>query len=209
MKRDDLTSRVATRIKEGLCWASEEPIEIFEDVREGEARVTCTASVDGLCLVFQLDRVGFPFLRQQKSVDWLVLVHLPDGSMDAHLVECKRKVNAHTWSDVKSQMASSVVRSFALAGVLNASIRRFYAYTAYRHDNLSARRSPDPIFARLPVGSGAVAGQEGTETRQARLGQLDWEAPEIVLQGVDAPLVHRRVQLDQASGVGRMELIAS
>jgi hypothetical protein len=209
VKRDDLTSRVAARIKDGLCWASEDPIEVFEDAKEGEARVTCTASAESLCLVFRLDRVGFPFLRPQKSVDWLLLVHLPDGSLDAHLVECKRKVNAHTWSDVKSQMAASVLRSFALVGALNATIRRFYGYTAYRHDNLAPSRSPDPIFARLPIGSGVVAGQEATETREARLGQMDWESPEILLQGVEAPITHRRVQLDQASGKGQTALIAT
>jgi len=101
-------------------------------------------------------------------------------------------------------MAGSITRSLALAGALRAEIRRFYCYTAYRNDRLSRRGAPDPLLARQPLGSVS----EPAETREARAGQLDWEVDEIRLEGVDTPVSHRRVQLDPASGTGRVELAA-
>jgi hypothetical protein len=202
--REELARRLAARIEDGFCWVSEAPIEVFEETAGGEARVTCTLSSEGVCLVFRLDEVGFPFLRQRKAVDWLVLLHVLDGSIDAHLIECKRTVSSGSWREIKSQMASSVTRGLALAGALGAQIRRFHCYTAYRNDRLST----DPVFARLPLGPGAVARAEPAETRGARLGHLDWEATEIVLEGMDTRVSHQRVPLDPVTGVGQVELSA-
>lgn len=209
MKRDQLASMLASRIAEGICWVSEDPIEIFEEASTGEAHVGCTFSPGSVGVFFRLDMVGFPFLRQKKSVDWLVLLHHPDGSLDAHLVECKLTVNAQSWHKTKDQMASSVTRCLALAGALGAEIRRFHGYTAYRNDRLSAPRSPDPVFSRLPLGPAAVAREEPTETREARLGQRDWQADEIRLEGVGTPVAHRRILLDPISGIGKVELQVS
>ena len=172
MTRDELERRLAERIADGFCQIGEAPIEIFEEAAAAKARVTCTFTAARVGLTFQLDKVGFPFLRRQKSVDWLVLVHLPEGLVDAHIIECKTTMGVSTWLDVKDQMSSSVMRTLALAGVLEAQIRRFYCYTAFRNDRLSVRRSPDPLLMRQPLGSGV----EPTETRPARAGQLDWEA---------------------------------
>lgn len=209
MTRDDLAQRLLARIADGFCWVSEEPVEVFEESAEGEARVTCTRPGGGLYLVFHLDDVGFPFLRQRKAVDWLLFVHDAEGAIDAHLIECKRTVNPSKWREIKEQMASSVTRTRALAGALGVEIRRFHGYTAFRNDRLSTRTAPDPVFTRLPLGPGAVARAEPAETRTARLGQLDWEAAEIAIGGVDAPVQHRRVPLDPASGVGQAELFGS
>jgi hypothetical protein len=200
----DLERRIAERIADGYCQIGKAPIEIFEDAKEGQARVTCAFSAAGVGLWLRLDKVGFPFLRRQKSVDWLVLVHLPAGSMDAHLIECKTTMGSKQWLEVKDQMSSSVVRALALAGALEVQIRRFFCYTAYRHDRLSIRRSPDPFLMRQPLGSCA----EPAETRRARTGQLDWEADEIRLDGVGTPIPHRRVPLDPDMGTGQAELLA-
>jgi hypothetical protein len=207
--RDDLASRLAARIADGVCWMSDDPVVIYEDATDGEARVTCTFPPGGVGLIFRLDEVGFPFLRQRASVGWLVLLCLPDGSMDAHLVECKRTVNWRKWHEIKGQMAASVTRCLALAGALRVEIRRFHGYTAHRNDRLSVPRSPDPVFTRLPLGPGAVAREEPAETREARVGQLDWDADEIRLEEVGAAVPHRRVPLDPLSGVGRLELITT
>ena len=209
MTRGDLVQSLAARIAYGVCWVSEDPVVLYEEALEGEARVTCALPPGRIGLVFRLDRVGFPFLRQKASVDWLVLLHLPDGSLDAHLVECKRTVDAGRWRETRGQMASSVTRCLALAGALGGTIRRFHGYTAYRNERLSPPRSPDPVFARLPVGPGAVAREEPAETREARVGQLDWETDEIHLEGAGAPVPHQRVPLDPGSGVGRVDLVAS
>jgi hypothetical protein len=111
-------------------------------------------------------------------------------------------VNPDKWREIKGQMAGSITRSLAVASVLRAKIRRFYCYTAYRNDRLSRRAAPDTLFARQPLGSGS----EPAETRGARVGQLDWEVDEIRFEGLDAPVPHHRIQLDPASGTGRVEL---
>jgi hypothetical protein len=206
VKRDQLANMLASRIADGVCWVSEAPIDIFEEASDGEAHVTCTFAPGSVGVFFRLEGMGFPYLRNQKSVDWLVLLHHTDGALDAHLVECKRTVNAQTWRKTKDQMASSVTRCLALAGALGAEIRRFHGYTAYRNDKLSAPRSPDPVFSRLPLGPGAVAREEPTETREARVGQRDWQAADILLEGFDTPVTHRRVLLDPSSGIGNVEL---
>lgn len=209
MTRDELGRRLAARIESGYCWACEGPFDLFEEIRGGEGRLTCTLPPGACGLVFHLDKVGFPFLRQRTSVDWLVLVHLPDGWVDAHLVEFKTTVNAYKWHETKGQMTSSVTRARALAGALQAPIRGFFSCTAYRNDLLSARCSPDPVFARLPIGSGAVARGEPEETRNVRAGALDWQVGAITLDGLDGPVPHRRAPLDPASGVGQVELASS
>ncbi len=207
MKWVKLANRLSSRFADGVCWVSEAPVDIFEEARDGEARVTCTFSPGSVGVFFKLDAVGFPFLRQKKSVDWLVLLLHPDGSLDAHLIECKRTVSFRTWYEIKLQMASSVTRSLALAGALGAEIRRFHGYTAYRKDELSAQQSPDPVFSRLPLGPGVVARAEPAETREARSGQCDWEATEIRLEGVDTLVTHRRVLLNPSSGIGKIEFL--
>lgn len=206
MTRDELDRRLTARIQDGFCWASEAPIEIFEENVTGEARVTCTFSSGAVGLVFRLEKVGFPFLRQAKSVDWLVLVHLPDGGLSAHLIECKRTVNQGKWHDIKEQMAASVTRGLALAGALGSEIRRFHCYTAYRNDRVSPQRSPDPVLEKLPVGPAATTRGEEADVREARIGELDWYAAEIRLDGLDVHVAHRRVQLEQSSGFGRIDL---
>jgi hypothetical protein len=210
MTRDELGRRLAARIADGVCWVSEAPIPVFEESSDGAAEISCTwpseAASGATGVAFRLDKMGFPFLRQRKAVDWLLLLHFTDGSIDAHLIECKRTVGADQWREIKLQMASSVTRGLALAGALGVQIRRFHAYTAYRNDRLSTHRSPDPVFIRLPIGPGAVAREEPAETRGARLGQLDWEAAEILLEGVSPRVSHVRVPLDPGTGSGQVEL---
>jgi hypothetical protein len=207
--RDNLARRLAARIADGVCWVSEEPVDVFEEASGGEARITCAFAAGEVGLIFRLDEMSFPFLRQKAAVDWLVLLHLPDGAFDAHLVECKRTVTWRKWHEIKGQMASSITRCRALAGALGGEIRRFHGYTAYRNDRLSTPRSPDPVFSRLPLGPGAVAQEEPAETREARAGHLDWEAGDLRLEGVGAVVPHRRVQLDPLSGVGSVVLSPS
>jgi hypothetical protein len=209
MKRDQLANRLTSRIADGVCWVSGAPVELFEEASDGEARVTCTFSPGSVGVFFKLDQVNFPFLRQKKSVDWLVFLLHPDGSLDAHLVECKRTVSWRKWYEIRIQMAASVTRSLALAGALGVEIRHFHSYTAYRNDEISARLSPDPVFSRLPLGPGVVARKEPAETREVRSGQRDWEAAEIRLEGVDVLVTHRRVPLASSSGIGNVELLVS
>jgi hypothetical protein len=206
--RDELGQRLAARIAEGFCWVGEEVVEIFEDSADGEARVTCALPPGGVGLVFRLDRVGFPFLRQRSAVDWLLFVHLTDGSVDAHLVEFKRTVNPFKWREVKEQMASSVTRTRALAGALGVEVREVHCYTAFRRDFLSLPATLAPVLVRSPVGSEEVARAEPAETHTGRLGQRDWGAPEISIDGVDTPVLHRRIQLDPTTGVGQTVLFS-
>lgn len=69
MTRDEFERRIAERIADGYCQIGKAPIEIFEDAKEGQARVTCAFSATGVGLWLRLDKVGFPFLRRQNFAD--------------------------------------------------------------------------------------------------------------------------------------------
>jgi hypothetical protein len=208
MTRDELGLCLGARIAEGYCWVCEGLVEIFENIVGAEGLVACTLPSAGVGLIFQLDKVGFPFLRQQKTVDWLLLVHLPDGSIDAHLVEFKTTVGLTTWRDVKEKMASSVTRARALVGALGVALRDVHCYTAFRNAKLSVPVARNPALTRGLIGSEDVVRAERADTRTARAVQLDWEAPEISIDGVDTPVLHRRIQLDPTTGVGQTVLFS-
>jgi hypothetical protein len=202
----DLGKRLDARIGDGFCWVSQAPISLYEELSDGEAQVTCAFSPDAVCLVFKLDRVAFPFLRPQRSVDWLLLLCHPDGLIEAHLVECKRKIDSKSWRDIKEQMSSSIIRALTLGGALGVEVARFFCYTAFRNDRISSRSSPDPVFAKIPIGPAEVAAAEPAASREARAGGFDWRGATIRIGTIDADVPHEKVQLDVATGVGRIDL---
>jgi hypothetical protein len=106
-------------------------------------------------------------------------------------------------------MNSSVVRALTLGGALGVEVARFFCYTAFRNDRLSPRSSPDPVFAKVPIGPARVAAAEPAASRDARAGEFDWRDATIWMDAIDAHVPHAKVKLDAATGVGQIVLLGA
>lgn len=96
-----------------------------------------------------------------------------------------------------------MVRLRALAGVLVLRLTRVVCYTAYCDDEIEPDSSPDPAEGKLMSGEDDGAPSEDRLLDlEARRRQFDWAGPRIHLRDVEAPIPHRKLQLDRVEGVG-------
>jgi hypothetical protein len=139
--------------------------------------------------------VPFGFLSKEtfgndSTADNAFLIHRADCHREAHVIECKKTINADEWIKAKRQIHSSLVRLAALAGVMDVRITRYVCYTAYREDRLEVRRNADPILFKVPIGGALDPVVEG---------QLDWFGDSLDLGGFLTGVPHRRLQVDPAT----------
>lgn len=190
----------------------EAPIKAIIEEREtaGEARVECDLPVGTRCVQWNLGTGKFQFLKEEKNADGALLVWRDDGSKDGsfevHIIECKRTLDQKKWSDALQQMRWTLARLLAISGTLGIPVGRACFYTAFRRDNLSSASSRNPALPRIPIGNRRTLLDDETELNWARRQQLDWENDEIAIVGFDGRFPHRKVKLDEASGVGAIDL---
>jgi hypothetical protein len=117
------------------------PVTVREESIQGEASVELALPGGHEYLDLWLPTGLFEILLDDENADGAVLVVLPDGALEAHVIECKRTVDGTHWDKALRQMKWTLVKLRALAGALGAPIAGAVLYTAFREDRLSARRS--------------------------------------------------------------------
>ncbi|WP_437622627.1 hypothetical protein [Sorangium sp. So ce1151] len=176
---------------------------VKETKKEGHAEVACIIPEGHLCIQWRFEETGrFLFLLGDKNADGAFLVIGPDGRIEAHIIECKRKVTQGKWEDILQQMRWTLYKLLALAGVLGLSIDEVHLGTAYRFDELSEESSPNPTLGKPTLGGTSPQTPGADELSASRLRQLAWENDEVHLPGFDGAFRHVKVQLDETSGHG-------
>jgi hypothetical protein len=163
---------------------------VVERQKDGKAEISCALPAGALCIEWNIEKDLFPFLKSNECTDGAFLVERPDGSFDAHILECKITINQDSRSKAKAQMAWTLVRVLALAGVLGARVHRAILYTAYCQD----RMDKSPGLAKLPLGRIEDA-EEDAEVVDALRGQFDWPERQVELRGFDERFVHHAIRL--------------
>ncbi len=175
----------------------------------GEARVECVLPDGSRCVQWTRWTGKFQFLRDERNADGALLVWRddgsPDGSFEAHVIECKKTVDRTTWGKALIQMRSTLARLLAISGTLGIPIVRAVFYTAFRHNNLPPDSSRNPAWPRIPIGVSSP--DEGERhLNRARSLHRQWEDGVVSIDGFDGRFPHRKVQLDEATGAGAVEL---
>lgn len=173
-------------------------VEVAETASDGLAQITCRLPAEAICIRWKIEKIVFNFLKDaRRAADGALLVQMPDGRFEAHLMECKRTINLESWSDAKIQLRWSLARVRALAGVLGVPIARTCCYTAYREETFSK----NPGLAKLMV-EGQPSGDSLSKDFRA---QFDWPNEEIDLGSYPSRWPHRKVKLD-TDGQGAIDL---
>jgi hypothetical protein len=173
-------------------------VVVRERQNEGRAEVRCTVPESARCIVWDIEKGLFPFLRSNECADGALLIERSDGAFEAHVVECKRTIQQDSRSKAKKQMAWTLVRLHALAGALGRRLERAMLYTAYYADQLSK----DPGLLKVPVGTAGALTEEDAAAVEALEGQFDWPEAEIELRGFDGRFPHRAICLNDAASEG-------
>ncbi|AUX27719.1 uncharacterized protein SOCEGT47_083170 [Sorangium cellulosum] len=182
---------------------------VKETKKDGYAEVACIVPEGHICIQWRLEETGrFLFLRGDKNADGALLLLGPDGQVEAHIIECKRKVTQGKWEDILQQMRWTLYKLLALAGALGLSIDEVYLGTAYRLDELSEESSPNPALGKPTLGGASEKTSGEDELSESRLRQLAWETDEVHLAGFDGAFRHVKVQLDEGSGHGVYRILA-
>lgn len=182
-----------------------ECVTVRELEQGSEALVRFPLPPDAVCAELKLHRDGFGFLLKRDNADGSFLLRYADGSVDAHIVECKRSVGDDEWRKAKKQMRWTFSRLLALVGSLGISIRSATFYTAFQNDCLQPDSAPDLIPEKLPVGEEPP--EELLPDDVAPGYRLDWEDLSIKLDGYDGVFRHHKIVLN-ANGVADVDLPA-
>jgi hypothetical protein len=182
-------------IQENLFEVHTGTVEVTETAKEGWAQVTCRLPPEAVCIRWKIEKLPFNFLKDAKrAADGALLVQMPDGRFEAHVMECKRTIHLDSWNEAKIQLRWSLARVRALAGVLGVPIEGAFCYTAYREETFST----NPGLAKVTIGDRFSEDRLSEEFRA----QFDWPDAEINLGHYPSRWPHRRVQLDpQGQGV--------
>ncbi|AGP42266.1 hypothetical protein BE04_24445 [Sorangium cellulosum] len=176
---------------------------VKETKKDGYAEVACTIPEGHICIQWRFEETGrFLFLRGDKNADGALLFIGPDDRIEAHIIECKRKVTQGKWEDILQQMRWTLYKLLALAGVLGLSIDEVRLGTAYRFDELSEESSPNPTLGKPTLGGTSERTPGEDQLSESRLRQLAWENDEVYLPGFDGVFRHIKIQLDEDSGRG-------
>jgi trans-aconitate methyltransferase len=179
---------------------------VKEQEKEGEAHVDCALPPETVGIQWHIENPKlFPFFKQQLAADGSLMVQRPDGTWEAHILECKATVNQDAWAKALRQMRWSLMRLRALAGVLGVQFSRVVLYTAFRKDEMRK----DPVLLKLPLGDWQPANDEQAEAEDALQRQREWprdDTGRVRLDGFEELFSHRKVRLDVQAGTGQVEL---
>lgn len=174
---------------------------VTEATDEGAATVTCTLPQEVVGIRWKIETASlFPFLKEKLAADGAVILQLPDGTYEAHIMECKLTVNQDSWARAKRQMRWTLIRLRALAGVLGIQFKRVVCYTAYRFERWETG------LVKIPIGAPKPVNDEQAETIDLLQQQGDWLAAEIELRDFDPLFLHRKVVLNSEDGMGQVAL---
>lgn len=179
------------------------PVTVREIEAKGEAIVELALPEGCEVLELWLPTGLFGILGDDKNADGAFLVALPDGEIEAHIVECKKTVDSTSWEKALRQMSWTLVKLQALAGALGEQLAGAVFYTAFREDNLSEDESPNPAYPERIVG--APSDEAEVQLDWGRRKQLDWMRGRILLRGFRGEHAHHKIPLD-GSGRGGASL---
>ncbi len=193
MKRaDELGGRLETLFKPP---AGEEPrflvvagpgeVLVEETAKDGYAQIACRFGEGVRAIRWRLQTGDLRPIGSEKNADGAILVVRPDGALEAHVMECKSKVDSNTWRKALMQLEWTLIRLLAIAGALHERVERVVLYTVYRTDALSVDESADPELFRAPL-------EDEDNTIVAR--HLSWTKPEVALPGWSSRFPHVKVQ---------------
>jgi len=192
-----LTASVHTNLYE-IC-----PVQalVTESTSEGKATVTCVLPQHAVGIQWKIESDSlFPFLKERLAADGALMLQLPDGTYEAHIMECKLTVNQVTWDRAKRQMRWSLIRLRALAGFLGIQLERVVCYTAYRFERWETG------LLKVPIGTPSPTNDEQARTIELLQQQGDWLDLDIELRTFDDRFVHRKVALNSQDGTGQVNL---
>jgi hypothetical protein len=163
--------------------------EIVEETqREGAARITCRFPAGFLAIRWLLRTGDLRPIGSEKNADGAILIVCPDGTLEAHVMECKHTISASKWREAVEQIEWTVIRLLAIAGALHERVSRVVVYTAYRNDNLSLDEAADPVPFALPL--------DGPSVDPIVRRDLEWMGSDITLRGWASRFPHVKVRKD-------------
>lgn len=176
---------------------------VEETEAEGEAALDLGLPDGTTCLVLHLPTGLFGFLAEDKNADGALLLVLADGSVEAHICECKKTVDSSQWTKALRQMTWTLVKLRALAAALGEQLAGAVFYTAFREDSLAEDSSPNPAGAERIVGVPESAPE--AELDVGRRNQLQWMRDGLRLRGFEGAFRHHKIKLDPR-GAGAAEI---
>ncbi len=205
----DLEQRLSRSIQRAFyrIVRAPDPVIIEETAEDGLAHLTLDAGA--LAVEWKIQSKVFGFLGDTKNADGALFVLRGGDEVDAHVVECKRTMTQESWSKAKLQMRWTLLRLFALAGVLGLTIRSVTCHTAYCAEEIEPDSSPNPLAGKAMSGEAEEATTaEGAEDVEARRRLFDWNGEHLHLRDFEVPVRHKKLPLalDQGVGVGSFAL---
>ena len=199
----DLEQRLRAAIHRTLFRAVRAPdgVRIEETESDGRADVQLTPPEGALCIEWKIQSKIFGFLKDTNNADGAFFLVAGDGTVEAHIVECKRTVTQDAWSHAKRQMRSTLLRLRALAGVLGVDIAKVVCYTAHCDDQLEPDSVPEPAEGKISLGDDPPAPEDAEDLETVRR-QFDWDGDVVHLPDFASPIPHRKLPLEQVDGVG-------
>jgi hypothetical protein len=199
----DLEQRLSRSIQRALYRVVHAPdlVIVEENAQDGRARLAIDAGAPAV--EWRIDRPVFGFLSETKNADGAVFVLRGGDEVEAHVVECKRTVTQESWGKAKLQMRWTLLRLFALAGVLGLTITRVTCYTAYCSDEIEPDSSPNPTAGKAMTGEEEEATTpDDIEDVEARRRLFDWDGERVHLRDFALPFLHKKLALTLRDGVG-------
>ncbi len=106
MKRSDtLAARLATLFAPPAgtaprftLFTGPSTVIVEETAAEGFAQILCSFGEGVQAIQWRLQTGDLRPLASEKNADGVILVVLPDGVLEAHVMECKQKVTSSTWA---------------------------------------------------------------------------------------------------------------
>ncbi len=161
---------------------------VREPENAGLAEIRCRFPAGFRAISWRHEQGDFWPIASDKNADGPMLVVRPDGTLEAHVMECKQTVSASEWRKALLQFEWSVIRLLAIAGALRERVERVVLYTAFRRDSLSLDQSPDAELFELPLGRE----EESMIARRDR----SWMWSDVALPGWSSRFPHVKVKKD-------------
>jgi hypothetical protein len=203
VKRADALERRIEAIFEALRFEIVDgpgSVLVEEAEKEGFARITCHFGKDARAIRWKLQTGDLRPIASEKNADGAILVVRADGALEAHVMECKQKVDSSTWRKALVQLEWTVLRLLAIAGALHERVERVVLYTAFFKNALAVDESPDAALFELPI--------DGADSQVARrerpMMRSDVET-EVELPGWATPFLHIKVKKNE-DGLATVDL---
>lgn len=191
-----LTENLDQRLQwfqEHRCSVGSDQFILEENREEGYTKIICKTNKH--CLIFHIEKHGLKCLINESCADHIIFERVSDQSWNLHIIECKKSVGDSEWEKIKKQFEGALLNALALMGVLGIEkLEEIKCYTAFRRDKLTVRECTNPALLKTLVG-GPASGNPILEWRYGRVQILSIKN-----------ITHRKIQLDQETGLGNLML---